>query len=236
MQGVPAALRETLSEAAADVSRAARRAAREMGLAIGSSFTALDHRMMRFMTRSHVLFVRDAYGRRVEAFSQRARAVVEQGMAAGLGRDDLTGNLAAAAAQTLVERGGSYWELVAGAFVGRGRSYAQVAAYAEAGIQHYRVEAVMDERTSSICQLMHGRVFAVRDALNSFDAADRLSDPEGIKNLNPWPRQDTGGLYIMRGGKRLGIESTPTQRLGELGLAFPPYHGLCRSHAVPVMM
>lgn len=106
---------------------------------------------------------------------------------------------------------------------------------------------MLDERTSNICRFLHGRVFAVRDALHSFEAADKLRNPEAIKSLNPWPREDGAGLYIMRDGRRIDIAAITRSGVGawddlgefkahqsnaglaELGLGFPPYHGLCRT-------
>ena len=221
------------------------------GLSFGTNFAALDTRLAQFMARSHVLFVRNEYHRRAENFSEKAREVVAAGMETGLGRKDIAANLAKAAADALTKKNVPYWELVAGAFVGRGRSYAQVGAYADAGITHYRIEAVLDERTSNICRFLHGRVFSVRDSSRLFEEAGRLQDPEDIKNLSPWPREDAAGLYIMRGGRRIHVARIERSGAGasddvgelttyhsqadlaRLGLGFPPFHGLCRSTTVP---
>ena len=249
---VPAQVGETLSEGASRVVAASREGIRREGLSIGVGFSALDNRVKRFMTRSHVLFVRDEYGKRLESFGKMAREAVARGMAAGLGRDDTAELLAQAAEQAMLRRHGRYWEILAGSFVGRGRSYAQVSAYAEAGITRYRIEAVLDERTSNVCRFLHGRTFTVGDALRSFEEAERLKNPEEIKDLNPWVRVNGSALYLMRGGTRIVVGEVvrsgegkwdntgefATQRssaaLSALGLGFPPYHGLCRTTTTAV--
>lgn len=75
--------------------------------------------------------MRDAYGRRHNAFSAEARRIVAEGLAQGLGRDDLAETLAETARRHLVERARPYWDLVASAFVRNARAYGQVLAYAE---------------------------------------------------------------------------------------------------------
>ena len=242
-----------LPGAAREVVGAARADARQHGLNVGRDFTAFDQRVMAFMTRSQTLFVRDEYAARAEAFGTQAREIVARRMADGLGRDDIAEELEVAAQGNLLRRPKSYWEVVAGAFVGRGRSCAQVGAYEEAGITHYQVEAVLDERTSNVCRLLHGKVFSVRDAQRSFRETEQLKNPADIKEVNPWPREDAGGIYVSRGGRRVTVAEVsrsavgtrddrgdfaaerPASDLARLGLGFPPYHGLCRSTTLPIL-
>jgi hypothetical protein len=86
---------------------------------------------VRHVARSHGNFVRDEYGRRLAAFGEEARRIVADGLERGLGRDDLASSLEAAARAALSERQPYYWEVVAGAFVGQGRSFAQMSSYNE---------------------------------------------------------------------------------------------------------
>jgi hypothetical protein len=147
--------------------------------------------------------------------------------------------------------------VVAGAFIGNGRSYSQMSNYAEAGITRYLIEAVLDERTTEICRYLHGKVFEVGDALRRFDALDRLTRPEDVKDVQPWVRETTDSesgrrvLYVSRGGVRTPIvevtrsgvgavddrgehgRAVTNRELMDLGVGFPPYHGLCRTTTVP---
>jgi SPP1 gp7 family putative phage head morphogenesis protein len=209
-------------------------------------------------TAAHVVasqgnFVRDEYGRRLGSLSEKARAIVASGLEQGLGRADIAGELERAARGALVERSPFYWELVASSFIGQGRSFAQMSSYAEAGIQRYRIEAVLDERTTHICRYLHGKSFEVADALRRFERVETMEQPEDIKRELPWVREgrdaETGRtrLYVDGGaGRRMiaevsrsgtGIRDDPGEfrplasdrGLADVGVGFPPFHALCRS-------
>ncbi|MFZ5446569.1 MAG: phage minor head protein [Myxococcota bacterium] len=243
-----------LGDAATAVINATRAHSRQVQeLAIGARFNALDHRVARHIVNAQGLFARDEYGRRLDAFGREARRVVASGLERGLGRSDIAGELESAARAALIERAPFYWEVIASAFIGQGRSFAQVSNYAEAGVQRYRIEAVLDERTTHICRFLHGKTFGVRDALRKFDQVERLDQPEDIKRLLPWVRERLDGdrLTLHSGGVPIADvtrsavgrrddvgEFRPRvseDRLGEVGLGFPPFHGLCRSTTLAVV-
>ncbi len=245
---IPERIRVPLGEAATAVINATRTHSRQVQeLAIGARLNALDHRVARHIVNAQGLFVRDEYGRRLDVFGREARRVVASGLERGLGRVDIAGELEAAARAALVDRAPFYWEVVAGAFVGQGRSFAQFSAYAEAGVQRYRIEAVLDERTTHICRFLHGKTFAVADALRKFEQVERLERPEDIKRLLPWVRERVDGDRLTLHGAGVSIADvtrsalgTPGDvgsfrpllaegRLGDAGLGIPPLHGMCRS-------
>jgi hypothetical protein len=257
---VPERIQAPLGDAAEAVVAASRRhARREQGLSIRAAFNAVDRRVIRHVVTSQGNFVRDEYGRRLDTFGERARLVVARGLEAGLGRSELAAELEAAAQQALVGRAPFYWEVVAGSFVARARAFGLVSSYAEAGIQRYVIEAVLDEATTPVCRFLHGQTFSVGAALQRFERVEKLEDPEHIKRELPWVRQsidpESGSsvLYVNRGDGRLDIAEVvrsgvgrredrgefrallPDARLQELGLGFPPYHGLCRTTTLAVV-
>jgi hypothetical protein len=246
------AVEAELAPAAEAVVAAARREARERRrLSIAVDFNAIDQRMIEYLRTSESLVIRDTYGRRLEKFSAVARATVADGLERGLGRRDIAEALERAAEGTLTGRSGFYWETVAGAFTGRGRSYGLLSAFAEAGLQRYRIEAVLDEHTTPTCRFLHGKEFTVRAGLEAFARAE--AEPARLKELSPWVRErfdpDTGRrvLYVKRGEERLTLAEELRSGLGvrddvgefrvrtgdvDLGTAqvlFPPFHGACRS-------
>ena len=96
---IPARIQATLGPAADEVISATRSHGRRVqGLAIGAEFNAVDRRIAAHVTRTQVNFVTDELGRRVEGFGAEARRIVAEGLEAGLGRDDLSAALQAAAA------------------------------------------------------------------------------------------------------------------------------------------
>lgn len=249
--GIPQRIQTPLGEAATSVISATRSHARQVQeLAIGARFNALDGRVARHIVRAQGLFVRDEYGRRLDAFGVEARQVVASGLERGLGRDDIAGELEEAARAAFVGRAPFYWEVVASAFIGQGRSFAQVSSYAEAGVQTYRIEAVLDERTTHICRYLHGKTFSVGDALRKFEQVELLEEPEDIKRALPWVRERLDGdrLTLTSGGTAIadvtrsavGLRDDvgefrallPDEHLGGAGLGFPPFHGLCRSTTI----
>lgn len=256
---IPSRIRAPLGEAAEAVVGAARGdARRSQGLAIAADFNALDRRVVRHIVSSQGNFVRDELGRRVEAFGAEAREIVARGLEEGLGRDAVAAELERAARRALIERAPFYWEVVAGSFIGRGRSFAQMSSYAEAGIKRYRIEAVLDESTTHICRFLHGKTFLVADALRRFDRVEQLETPEDIKREQPWVRErldpETGRLRLYvndTSGQRELAEVTRSasgardergafralasdDSLRDAGIGFPPYHGLCRSTTLAV--
>jgi len=257
---IPARIQAPLGDAAESVVAATRtQARRAQRLAIAADFNALDRRVVRHVVTSQGNFVRDEYGRRLDAFGEQARAIVATGLEQGLGRDDIAADLERAARAALIERAPFYWETVASSFISQGRSFAQMSSYAEAGIQRYRIEAVLDEQTTNICRFLHGKTFSVADALRRFDRIEQLDDPEAIKQAMPWVREaqdrETGRirLYVDAGAGRRDLAEVARSALGtrddrgdfralasdgalnEVGIGFPPYHGLCRSTTLAVV-
>lgn len=249
--GVPA-VEAKLGGAAREVLRATRQGARAQGLTVSADFNALDRRMLDYLRTSETGFVRDEYGRRLRSLSERARAVVADGIEQGLGRSDIAAALEQAAGRALKNPSRFYWETIAGSFTGRGRSYGQLSSFAEAGIERYRIEAVLDENTTPTCRFLHGRVFTVQSGLTSFrDAEDR---PDDLKQIAPWVREriDPGTgrrlLYVQRGSEHVSLAEELRSGLGRrddagefrslrdpaaLRIISPPFHGLCRSTTVP---
>jgi hypothetical protein len=90
-------------------------------------------------------------------------------------------------------------------------------------------------------------------ALRRFDRIEQLEDPEAIKQAMPWVREvqdrETGRtrLYVDGGAGRTDLAEVTRSAMGtrddrgdfralasdsalnEVGIGFPPYHGLCRT-------
>lgn len=255
---VPRKVDTVFGKAADEVVRADRDGARrEQRLAVGADFNALDRRVIRHLRSSQANYVRDEYRRRHEAFGEQARRIVADGLEAGLGRDDLARDLEAAAEGIIAGRASFYWDVVAGSFVARGRSFAQLSAYAEASLERYRIVAVLDEVTTPTCRFLDGKTFSVSRGLELFDRVEAA--PDRIDELNPWvreqedPRTGRRSLYVDRGGEHIAVgdiarsgfgarddrgeftRGLGERELGDLGIGFPPYHGLCRTTTVGIV-
>jgi len=229
-----------------------RSTVRRLGLLIGADLSATDQRIARFVRESQGNFVRDEYGRRREVFTRRAKELVATGMERGLGRDDIVDELAKTMAGAAFDRSRNYWEVVAMVFANRARSSTQLAAFEEAAIERFRFDAILDEVTSEVCRFMHGRVFSVSKAMDSFRQVERARDPERIRDLQPFvqvgaDREGNEVLFYQRGGRRRAVarvdesgvgeadkigrysKQLSSQQLERAGVTAPPLHGRCRS-------
>jgi SPP1 gp7 family putative phage head morphogenesis protein len=252
LAGVPARARETVTRAAREVVEATRSdVRRRQRLAIGADLNAVDTRAVAYLGRASELFVRDEYGRRLDAFGDVARRVVAAGLEQGLGRDDIAQDLAAAAERAMVQRSASYWDLVAASWVGEARSMSQISAYAEAGIERYKIVAVLDEHTTDTCRYLDGKVLEVADALRTLGRLEAAEDPLALKSERPWVRErvgDDGRRVIGVGETELAVversgvgvrddrgeyaRAHSSRDLAPAGIGYPPWHGYCRSTTV----
>lgn len=254
---------EVFDGATTEIIAATREALRGDGLELATTFNVVDERVQEHLRATEVLFVRDEYGARLTGFEGKARSVVASGLAKGLGQGEIADALATAAEAMFIRRSDWYWTVAAGAFTGRSRSYSQMSGYAEAGVEQYKIAAVLDVRTSNICRYLHGKVFSVGAALDRFAAAEQLAedDPDGFvdafKATAPWVRErrDADGELGLWARTRAGDVRVATvvdsavglrdavgtfrdgldaTQLAALGVGFPPYHGLCRTTTVIV--
>ena len=257
---IPARIESPFGDAADEVVASTRSHARQaQGLAIGADLNAMDRRVTEHLVSSNLSFVTNEYGRRLDGLGEQARRIVADGVEAGLGRDQIAGNLKRAAERSLIGRSASYWDVVAASFIANGRSFAQLSSYAEAGIERYLIEAVLDEQTTEACRFLHGKTFSVGDGIRRFEQIESLDDPDEIKASQPWVRQATDrstgrtALYVNRDGVRTPLaevtrsgvgskddlgefaRAASSRELMDMGVGFPPYHGLCRTTTVPVI-
>lgn len=84
------------------------------------------------------------------------------------------------------------------------------------GISRYRIDAVLDDRTTAICQNMHGREFSVEEAFTRTGMLLSVTDPSQQKTMAPFPTADE-------------IRTKTDAELQAMGHSVPPFHFLCRS-------
>lgn len=239
----------------AETMAAARESAvTKFGLNIGVSLSQRDLDAEKYIRASYSNMITNAYGERVDALANMARDIVANGLEEGLGRDDIANGLNNALGDRLM-RGRSYWQVVATSFMNTARTASQLNAFADAGIQQYRFEAVMDEVTTDQCRFYHDQVFSVGASIERMNAQMRASSVEDLQNTNPWVRvgrDEDGGrfMYVERNGEitkiadidqsGVGTQSAGTYSnttnsagLSSLGVPYPPLHANCRSTIVP---
>lgn len=229
-------------------------ARRRYGFEIGTSLSARDRAAERYVRISTANFVRDHYGVRADELSARAREVVARGLEEGLGREAIAHALQRELGDRVM-RGSSYWQVVAGQFTNAARTFSQIGAFQEAGIQSYVFSAVLDEVTTDECRFYDGQTFPMSTAVTARDQLASLTNPDDVYRVAPWVRSGrmedgTRAIYIDRGNGREVIATIDrsgvgTQGRGEYSNALsgraleamtppmPPLHANCRSTIQP---
>lgn len=223
------------------------------GFDIATALSLRDQQAEQYIRTAFSNMVTNAYGDRIDSLAVSAREIVANGLEQGLGRDAIASDLTAAMGETLM-RGSSYFQVVATAFMNTARTASQLNAYAEAGVQYYRFEAVMDEATTDQCRFYHDQIFSVGAGVAAMNATMQASSVEQLQDTNPWIRtgRDENGsfLYFTRGGEQtvvarieqsgVGTRSPgvysggmSSAQLSSEGVPWPPLHANCRSTIVP---
>ena len=221
------------------------------GLATG--FKVNDSEVSRLLSQHHSFWVRDRHGQISETMSARARGIISAGVERGAGRQEIGRELARMTGDGL--RQPHYYQTVAANHVARARSYTTGASYRAAGIEFYRIEAVLDDRTTHQCEFLHEKVLPTGPAVGRLERAMADSNPESILVNQPFIR-DAGNRLTIPDGKggqatvaRIdqrssgaspsGISSVFSGAMSQSDLVshavgFPPYHHQCRTTTVPM--
>ena len=109
-----------------------------------------------------------------------------------------------------------YYRIVASNASVQATSVGRMVAMSDAGIEKYRVSAVIDKRTSNICTSLNGREFSVQKSMSTVEEFIGLQSTGGLKSLMPFNKDDN------------------VPKWADEGLGFPPYHQKCRTTVVPV--
>lgn len=223
---------------------------------IKATFDASDKAAVAYLQNSTANFVTDAFRQRSELFSEAARRIVARGFDQGLGPDEIGQDLA----KWIQLRGGdpSYYRVVSYAYTVRAEAYGHLSTYKQAGVEAAQVQAVLDEHTTDICRWADGKLVRVGKALDLLKGLEKLEDPQEVKQVNPWVRtrqledgkkelyvrgkddKETVLAEISRSGMGAkddrGEYTDKVKDILDAGIGPPPFHGLCRSTLVPVII
>lgn len=108
-----------------------------------------------------------------------------------------------------------YWNIVANSAASRSYHYGVVKSGQLIGRRGYRIDAILDDRTSNICKELNGKEFWLADAVNLMERAVQAED-EDIKELHPWAKFEQ-------------VEGKSNRQLADSGIIMPPFHARCRT-------
>jgi hypothetical protein len=103
----------------------------------------------------------------------------------------------------------------------RGYHYGLLKSYQQLQNTAYRIVAIIDGHTSSVCRAMNGREFLVTDAVNRMESIADDPDPQAAKNRSPWL-------------KLADVEGKTSAELAAMGFTVPPFHGRCRTTVIRI--
>lgn len=228
---------------------------RQFGLTIGTSLSERDRAAERYVRMSTVNFVRDHYGVRRDEMATRARDVVSAGLERGFGRAEIARSLQRELGDQIM-RADSYWQVVAGQFANSARTFSEINAFQDAGVQAYVFSAVLDEVTTDECRFYDGQVFPMASAIAARDRLVNLTNPDDVYRVAPWVRSGSAEdgsriLYVDRGNGREVIATVDRSGVGArddrgsyssalsgpalaaMTPPMPPLHANCRSTIQP---
>lgn len=123
-------------------------------------------------------------------------------------------------ASFLNESGKAYLNVVASLHTSRLSAYGFTAEAAALGLDEYQISEQLDTRICPVCAEMHGKKFRVSDARSLLDVALRVTDPDDLKQIQPWPKQNKETLESIKG--------MSSAELVAKAWHLPPFHPGCR--------
>lgn len=124
------------------------------------------------------------------------------------------------------KEGDKMLQMISGLHTNRLASWGFIAEADVRGTTTYKLNAMLDNRTSEFCRLINGKEFQLDDARQVIEAAVNTDDPAQLKGLQPWPNQN-----------KASIESYKTMSDSDLvanKMHVPPFHPYCRTIMVLV--
>jgi hypothetical protein len=115
---------------------------------------------------------------------------------------------------------GRYTKLLSQTVSTRSTNFGRLSAMADKGIERFVFVAVMDDRTTEICQFMNGREFTVSNGISVMNKMIGANSPEEFKEISPWVTAEEA-VEIAGDGDLI----SQSQNLSDNGVMIPPLHG-----------
>lgn len=224
----------------------------EVRAGLGTGFSINDRVTSNLLSRHHSFWVRDRHGAISETMSAQARKIISSGVRRGLGPDEIARELRGMTATGLRQE--HYYRTVAANHVARGRSYSTGATMRAAGVTAYRIEAILDDRTTHQCEFLHQKILPVAPGVAAIERTMRDPDPQSVLINQPFIVDRGDHLAVPTPGGGMARVATIDQRstggtasgqpsaqfsngmsssdLVSHAIGFPPYHHNCRTTTV----
>ncbi len=180
------------------------------------SMTLPDKKAIEFMRSVDKFYV----GKQFAGYEDQIREIIRVStFEKGLGAVD-TAKLIRDAVKDGVEREFYRYSVVARTSANRVRNWSRVYAFHAEQVTEVEFVAMMDERTSAICQNMNGAVFEVSKLIEHIERVEEAGE-DRLPEVSPFPKLEN---IIDKEGRRVSEND-----LAASGFAIPPLHCNCRS-------
>lgn len=205
-------------------------------VSVSASFSQSDLAAIEEMSKQQLWWIGDLWNDHLSRVI--TETVQRESLIAGLGREQV-GQILKGVVNGTVEgafvpgtwRGSTeqYFQMLSGTARTRASAFGALTSIRDAGFDKYRIVAVMDERTSDQCRLMHNKVFKVSDGMGHMKRSLAAKDPSEYKSVAGW--KSASEIEQLIGS---GDEESQRMSLASSGLALPPYHARCRTVVMAV--
>jgi hypothetical protein len=180
-----------------------------------TSFSLTDVKAINWIKKNTMYWVGQHYDDHLsESIAKIGETILEEGMDRATAAAFFQKNLGKVFSRSRV-----YWDLLSNHVVNRTREFGRTGGYQAARIEYLKVRAIMDHRTSLICQELNGKIISVKKAIKTRDAIINAKDPETVKEVAPWhSEKEVREKFI-----GMNPKDYPDH------FALPPYHGRCRT-------
>lgn len=177
------------------------------------SFELVDEFAVDWLASHDTYWIGNYYSRHL---SDGIATTIGEGIEEGLGRAEIGDTLRGFFEDYpgISQKPESYWRGLAANGANRGRNFGAIRGYQDAEFDYLKFQAVRDEKTSSLCLEMDGRIIPVSKAASQRDRLLYATDPEEVKNITPWVSVED-------------IKGKPTSDIIDMGVIVPPLHFHC---------
>ena len=181
-------------------------------IAVNVVFDEIDIRAINAM-RNNIYWVGNEFNK---GFSDRLKDIIESAFRGEVARSELAQRLKDEFASEL-KQGVRYFEGVSDHIISQNQNISTVNQARKYGVKYYKVVAVMDSRTSTICRSMNGRLIPAEHIERQCDNIMNAKDMASKKAAATWAKAPYNG----RSDKM------------DSNFGMPPYHLRCRTETVP---
>lgn len=111
----------------------------------------------------------------------------------------------------------AYFDIVATNASVQATSVGRMIAMDDAGVQKFRIVAILDRRTSAICRGLDGKEFSVKTAMTAVGSFLEVQSIADLENIMGFSKTDSAPDWAAS------------------GQGFPPFHHGCRTTVVPIV-